>query len=611
MASFLCVFALCSLVGVRFSFALKCMILLLCISGTVCFFLFRKRIKWARTACAFLLSAALSMTVSLLYFNGYYAAMQAYNGESVTAEGEVLLREDSSMRYRVRIISLNGESIYTRAVLETDFKSSLQVGDRFAVTAVPRPFEESEDYSEERADLSDGCTMILVCQSLKDYTRIPQKGFDLSAAIYRLNLSLSNRVVNAVGGEEGALAAALFLGNRTFLSKDTALHFRRAGISHLLALSGLHVSILIGFFEVLLRLFAIPKKLRAGIIPIAAIGYLFLTGASVSTARAVLMICVLYIGYFLMEDYDSFTSLSLVLAVILLATPYAVLDISLWMSFLAAASIIIFSPLSKRLTEPLASRLPYPAFRLLRAVISATVVGFVANLALALLSAVEFGELSWASIPSTLLLSLPVSLILSISLFVLMIPPLGAVVKPLLAFTLKVAEIFSGIFGVLINMTDLPTLLPLLLMSTCLAVFAVIKIKNNRMWLLPPALFLLSLLCALTLRGTAGERSNTLFEGNIKISVTQNEAVVVCNFATKSNEAYKLSRAVKDLKGSEIRELHLSCYQNRSAYFIYCLSSYMRVDTLYLPKPENDTERAIAARLCEEAELHGITVSYY
>jgi ComEC/Rec2-related protein len=193
----------------------------------------------------------------------------------------------------------------------------------------------------------------------------------------KLNTRLSYGLRNAIGGEVGGVGAALLLGNRSWLSEDTVLAFRRAGVSHLLALSGLHVSILIGFLELVFRKLKLPHTARAVTVPLFALGYLALSGFAVSTWRAVLMICVLYLAYLFRADYDAFTALSLTLALILAVTPYAVLDLSLWMSFLAAGSIIVFSPAVssflwrwKRRT-----RLPAPLFRVLSAIASAFAVG--------------------------------------------------------------------------------------------------------------------------------------------------------------------------------------------------------------------------------------------
>ena len=166
--------------------------------------------------------------------------------------------------------------------------------------------------------------------------------------------------------------------------------------------------ILIGFAELLLRKMRLPKLVRSILIPLLALGYLCLTGFSLSTVRAVLMACVLYLAFLSRARYDSFTALCAALMLILFVTPYAVWDLSLWMSFLAAAAIVIFSPACQKFLEERKQnwRLPMWCFSPVRGFLTALFVGVIANLGLLLLSAVTFGELSILSVPVTMLLSI-------------------------------------------------------------------------------------------------------------------------------------------------------------------------------------------------------------
>jgi ComEC/Rec2-related protein len=198
--------------------------------------------------------------------------------------------------------------------------------------------------NEETNALRDGILLCIQSDDMHNCELLEKNKFSLRAMLSRWNFAASYRLEQAVGGEEGKLASALLFGTRDHLSGDTSIHFRRAGVSHLLALSGLHVSILIAALEFFLRALACPKRVRAITVFLVAFCYLFFTGASPSTARAVLMFGVLTLGYYWNTDYDPITSVSAVLALLLLTSPNAVLDIGLWLSFVAAASILIFLP---------------------------------------------------------------------------------------------------------------------------------------------------------------------------------------------------------------------------------------------------------------------------
>ena len=92
--------------------------------------------------------------------------------------------------------------------------------------------------------------------------------------------------------ETGGLLGAILLGDRTYLSGQTSLDFSRIGISHVLALSGMHLAILILGIEKLLSLIGISKKARYIITIILTLAYVALTGFSVSVVRAGIMLII-------------------------------------------------------------------------------------------------------------------------------------------------------------------------------------------------------------------------------------------------------------------------------------------------------------------------------
>ena len=68
--------------------------------------------------------------------------------------------------------------------------------------------------------------------------------------------------------------------------------------------------------------------------------------------------------------------------------------------------------------------------------------------------------------------------------------------------------------------------------------------------------------------------------------------------------------AANDARCTEIDDLVFCRYYNQATYFIASLAAKLRVERVHFPTPTDDRERAIAARLAEEAELHGIEVFY-
>jgi len=164
-------------------------------------------------------------------------------------------------------------------------------------------------------------------------------------------LKIRSRLIAGLTPAAAALTRALTLGERNALGDDRAA-FQRAGLAHLLALSGLHVGILVGFFLLL----GVPLgRWRYLLALVLLLGYLGLVGSSPSLVRATIMA-----GVWLLarasgrSDTPLPALLALSLAFHLLLAPYSIWSLSLWLSYLAVAGILLFVPPRRRLPKLLA-----------------------------------------------------------------------------------------------------------------------------------------------------------------------------------------------------------------------------------------------------------------
>ncbi|MFN3835948.1 MAG: ComEC/Rec2 family competence protein [Glycocaulis sp.] len=161
---------------------------------------------------------------------------------------------------------------------------------------------------------------------------------------------LAQRIADTAGGEAGPVISALLTGERSGVSEAHAEALRLSGLGHILAISGMHMALLAGgiYFlarwllasiEPLARAFD-PRKPAALIALAAALGYLVLSGAAVSTQRAFVMAAVMFIAILLERRAVSFQSLALAALIILILTPESVVAAGFQMSFAATAALI-------------------------------------------------------------------------------------------------------------------------------------------------------------------------------------------------------------------------------------------------------------------------------
>jgi competence protein ComEC len=173
----------------------------------------------------------------------------------------------------------------------------------------------------------------------------PQNG-----ALGRMQRDLADHVRAQLSGSSGAIAAALASGDRGAIAPRDEEAMRDAGLTHLLSISGLHVSALMGAaYLVALRLLALSPwlalrvrlpLLAAATGALAGVGYTLLTGAEVPTVRsclgAVLVLCALALG----REPLSLRMLAVAAMLALLIWPESVIGPSFQLSFAAVIAIV-------------------------------------------------------------------------------------------------------------------------------------------------------------------------------------------------------------------------------------------------------------------------------
>lgn len=153
-----------------------------------------------------------------------------------------------------------------------------------------------------------------------------------------------------LSGDELGVAKALILGDRSSLDAEITGKFGNTGAMHILAVSGLHVGILL---QILTSFFGFFKKWisknRAIIISLIIIWiYSLLTGFSASVVRSVVMFTLLMGSNLLQKNYNPFNILGFSALVILIWNPHFLFDIGFQLSYLAMFGIFMFyKPLSK------------------------------------------------------------------------------------------------------------------------------------------------------------------------------------------------------------------------------------------------------------------------
>ncbi|MFD2601866.1 ComEC/Rec2 family competence protein [Flavobacterium suzhouense] len=137
---------------------------------------------------------------------------------------------------------------------------------------------------------------------------------------------------------------ALLLGQRQDMDSTTNNAYKNAGVLHILAISGLHFSVLFYLLTILFKPFNRFKKhgriLRFLSIIIIIWGFAFITGLSASVIRSVVMFTIISLGQYLNRDTNIYNSVFISMLILLVANPYFIFDAGFQLSYLAVFAII-------------------------------------------------------------------------------------------------------------------------------------------------------------------------------------------------------------------------------------------------------------------------------
>ncbi len=147
----------------------------------------------------------------------------------------------------------------------------------------------------------------------------------------------------------GILAAAL-LGNRYFLSRETAESFRAGGTFHLLVISGLHVALIAMTMIRFAGYLSHSRLIQYSLVLAFIWGYALMVGMQPSIARAVVMLSIVLIGKWIFREAAGANTMAASAIVLLSVNPRDIFNPAFQLSFLTVLIIVVFTaPLSQRL----------------------------------------------------------------------------------------------------------------------------------------------------------------------------------------------------------------------------------------------------------------------
>ncbi len=536
------------------------------------------------------LALLLGLGVQTVYHESRHAPWRTADAGSthtLLAEVEALDKATAGGAvYLVHAEELDKKHVNLRLLLKTGAEvEPFREGDRITATVTVSHYGNDYLYSEGIAGQAE---------AISAPERLATS--ETRGLISTLRKALSTRIEEGTSKEGSAFYSALLLGDRSALSDETVLAFRRSGISHLLALSGMHLTILALLLLRFLRLLRVPHAVRFLLLLLFLSLYAAIAGFPLSLLRAALMLTLTELGRLLRLLSDSVTSLFLSVALIMLVSPTAAMDVGLWLSFLAtlgiltALDILPGTVLRRRIVG-----------RLLHTLAFSLLCGLCAILFTTLLSTLIFGHISLVALPANLLLSPPVSLALAIGPFLLFFPAaIGPIAEWLSQRTLDGVRLASGVRGAYATASYPLFTVALVFFTLYLGILLVRSFKTRRGFLvrffvataLLSGVFLSLYIPSETRAFLLISRADT---DDYLVLREHRRVTVVANACTEDTSA--LLGHLEEQGITEIDTLLLTHLSERSADMLSSLSENLLVRTVILPGEgkDKDAEAELAA----------------
>lgn len=243
-------------------------------------------------------------------------------GEAREAEGYVVAESEGICD--LALCRLDGTAFYKRVrVLE---EQEWSPGERRRISLI---LEEADP----KGARGEGVDALATCT---DEGEVIGKSV-LYTGVGRIRQSLLDRFSKQ---KNGGFLAAVLLGDRSGLTEEQSKAFRNTASSHILAISGLHISQTVTFMMAVMRLFPVSRKLcRILLFPLVFVLYL-LAGAGVSVFRASVMTLFAAAGLLLRRRSDSVTALCFSAALLVIANPYAMESFSFLLSYTSTFGVV-------------------------------------------------------------------------------------------------------------------------------------------------------------------------------------------------------------------------------------------------------------------------------
>ena len=288
-------------------------------------------------------SFAVSVLMSFAYTAFVFRPAHAYDGQTASFEGTVTERVSYQGGNVLYTLSgrINGDTraklTYYTADTGADLGDVIKLGE----CKLSKP----QDNYLFRAETAYKARHIqLIANSAKEREILHTDRFMLRRTLRDFRESMTARLRAETGSECGSFLAGMIFGEKQHLDDNSRTVLYRTGIGHVLAVSGLHVSVTAALLMLLLRKIHVNLRISFAAVNVFMIALILLADSPVSAVRAAIMLDIMYSARLFLRQNDSLNSLSAAVLLICISDPYCVYSAGFLLSVAGTAGIAVFAP---------------------------------------------------------------------------------------------------------------------------------------------------------------------------------------------------------------------------------------------------------------------------
>ena len=563
------------------------------------------------TATAFAVAALSLGILRISVYNHFVASNSVYDKKQDTVILKITEVNSNSLDCKILKSEIgvdSGEKI--RLYMTTDFDGYI-VGDYISAEITYQYKNDSSLYSDDISLTSYGY--------IKEY----KEGNGILYSI-RKSISDNSDIIYSSFGDSAAIAKGVTIGDRSDLDSYVYSIYRNAGISHILAISGLHLSIIsLSIYTFFISVSA-GSKVGSVVASVFAVAYVFLAGMTPGVVRAAVMLLFYMFPRLFFKSSDKFTSIFIALFILVFANPYSINSAGLQLSFVCSLGIMLTTQYISRINGYFSTKkYGKPKYKVIFYNLSASTLttmatSFAASVFSFPILLLSFDTVSYCS-PIMNILTIPLfSFAVTVSIIAFVVAPISTFLASLIAF--PAGLVFEGVTSLSKLIFDLDVgvissyaplmFFPLLFSLLIIYVLVFVADHRERFFNLTAILFSISIVISGMANSIVIKDRATIQYGNTRgeymvVSAEDNLIYVdLGGYSSNPKAVYKTGLTAVD-------SYVMLKYDGFSFKRLDYITGQIKVSKIYLPIPHNSNDNIRLNEIKELANRRNCDIIYF